>query len=195
MKKITSEFYNRDTLDVAKDLLGKRLVRVIDTDVLVTKITEVEAYKANIDKACHAYGNKYTERTKTMYGKPGIAYVYLIYGMYYCFNVVTEAENIPSAVLIRGVEPIKNIDIMSKLRYKKEYNQLNNYQKKNFSNGPGKLCMALNIDKQFNGYNLTNNQLYICENKEQTQLDIKVGKRINIDYAEEAKDFMWRFYL
>ena len=131
-----------------------------------------------------------------MFGKAGIAYVYLIYGMYYCFNIVTEKEGEPSAVLVRGAEPISNINKMSLMRYNKEYNDLTNYQKKNFANGPGKLCKALNITKKQNELDLQSEELHIAKKeKEDIMLDIKVGKRINIDYAEEAKDFLWRFYI
>ncbi|TCK90625.1 DNA-3-methyladenine glycosylase [Natranaerovirga hydrolytica] len=195
MEKLTKSFYERDTLTVAQDLLGKLLVREIDGEKLICQITEVEAYIADIDKACHAYGGKKTERTKVMFGPAGYAYVYLIYGMYHCLNVVTEAEGTPCAVLIRGVKPIKNIEKMSVLRYGKKYNELNAYQRKNFSNGPGKLCKALQITKKENKMDLLSDALYICKENEIINYDIKKGKRINIDYAEEAKDFLWRFYL
>ncbi|TCT14622.1 DNA-3-methyladenine glycosylase [Natranaerovirga pectinivora] len=197
MKKLERDFYNRHTLEVSKDLLGKYIVRRIDDEEVLCKITEVEAYIGRIDKACHAYGNRLTERTKVMFGLPGYAYVYLIYGMYYCLNVVTEGEGEPSAVLIRGVEPVSNIGKMSLLRYGKAYDELSKYQIKNFSNGPGKLCKALGITKSENGLDLLGDDLYICDSREiiDLELDVKVGKRINIDYAEEAVDFLWRFYL
>lgn len=192
MMRLKKDFYTRDALVVAKELLGKYLVREINGHTLVSMITETEAYKSN-DKACHAYNYNLTPRTSTMFKEGGIAYVYFTYGMYHCFNVVTDKENEPSAVLIRGIEPIEDIEYMSLLRYKKPYNELTKYQLKNFSNGPGKLSMAYGIDKSLNGENLEGNTLYITEGKAVTSY--KTSKRIGIDYSEEAKDYLWRFYL
>jgi DNA-3-methyladenine glycosylase len=195
MRKLPREFYNRPTLEVAKDLLGKLLVRFINGQTLVCRINEVEAYIGKIDKASHAFGGKLTPRTEVMFGPPGKAYVYLIYGMYYCLNVVTEPEGEPCAVLIRGATPIENIEMMSQIRYGKDYNCLTKYQIKNFMNGPGKLCKALDITKEQNTGDLLGEDLYICENPQPFVAPIKISKRINIDYAEEAKDFLWRFYI
>lgn len=102
MEKLTRDFYNRDTVTVARDLLGNYLVRVLDGETLVCRITETEAYVGRCDKACHAYGYKRTARTETLFAKPGTAYIYLIYGMYNCLNFVTEPEGEPAAVLIPG---------------------------------------------------------------------------------------------
>ncbi len=196
-KKLPESFYLQDTLTVAKNLLGKYIVRIKDNTPLILKITETEAYIGSIDKACHAHPNKRTPRTETMFLKGGNAYVYLIYGMYHCLNIVTEKENIPCAVLIRGAVPVpsSNLNALSLLRYGKSYNELTPYQLKNFANGPGKLCKALEITKSFDKESLSGNKLYICEGETVDEEKIKVGKRINIDYAEEAKDFMWRFYI
>lgn len=106
MEKLTRDFYNRDTVTVARDLLGNYLVRVLDGETLVCRITETEAYVGRCDKACHAYGYKRTARTETLFAKPGTAYIYLIYGMYNCLNFVTEPEGEPAAVLIRGLEAV-----------------------------------------------------------------------------------------
>ncbi len=183
----------QDTLTVAKELLGKYIVRNINNNVMCMKITETEAYIGAIDKACHAYGGKRTSRTETLYNMGGCAYVYMIYGMYFCLNVVTEKQDVAAAVLIRGGEPVENLDYMSNLRYGKNYNELSKYQIKNFSNGPGKLCKAMGIDKELNNADLMCDSLYITLGEEITEF--KTGKRINIDYAQEAKDFLWRFYL
>lgn len=193
MMKLDRDFYLQDTLTVAKQLLGKYIVREIDGVRLSVKITETEAYIGSIDKACHCYGEKITPRTKIMYYMGGYAYVYLIYGMYYCLNVVTEKQGNGCAVLIRGAEPVNELEYMSNLRYNKPYNELSAYQLNNFANGPGKLCKALNITKELNEQDLLGNTLYITEGEKVTQFN--VGKRINIDYAQEAKDFLWRFYL
>jgi DNA-3-methyladenine glycosylase len=195
MKKLQRDFYNRDTILVAKELLGKTITRVINNVSLECIITEVEAYTGIDDKACHTYGGKRTKKTEVMWGKEGHAYVYIIYGMYCCLNVVTEEEGNPCAVLIRGVVPKKNISKMCEYRYNKEYKDLTKYQIKNFSNGPGKLCKALNIDKSQNGFDLLGDELYISEGILVNNKDILIGKRINIDYAEEAKDYLWRFYI
>ena len=194
MKKLDRSFYCRDTLIVAKELLGKKIVRVIDGEKLEGIINEVEAYKGIEDKACHTYGGKRTPKTEVMWQEEGHAYVYIIYGMYNCLNIVTEKEGNPCAVLIRGIIPIKNKDIMSINIYNKTYHNLNKYQKKNFSNGPGKLCKALKISREENGLDLLGDELYICEGYIINNNEIKAGKRINIDYAKEAKDYLWRFY-
>ncbi len=191
MKKLTREFYNRDTLQVARELIGKILVRECGGNTLSARIIETEAYIGAIDKASHCYKGV-TDRTKVMFGPPGYAYVYLIYGMYYCFNVVTEGEGCGSAVLIRGIEPIGNKEIMSFNRYGKLLKDITKQQLKNISNGPGKLCKALNISKNENKLDLTKDELYIIDDGFK-DFNIERSKRINIDYAEEAKDFLWRF--
>ena len=195
MEKLTKDFFTRDALTVGKELIGKYLVREINNEKIIVKITETESYLGDIDKACHAYGGKITDRTKTFYLDGGTIYFYLIYGMYYCFNIITDTVNKPSAVLIRGAEPVENIEKLSILRYNKPYEELTSYQKKNFLNGPGKLCKGLNIDKRFNEKSILDNDIYILDNKDFDKSLIKTGKRINIDYAEEAKDFLWRFFI
>jgi len=196
INKLSREFYLQDTISIAKKLLGKYIIRVINNKKLIVKINETEAYISDIDKACHAYNGKRTQRTEIMFSEGGKAYIYMIYGMYYCLNVVTEKKDKACAVLIRGAELIKddNIDFISNLRYGKNYNELTNYQIKNFLNGPGKLCKALNIDKNLNGCDLLGDKLFIIGDEKEILKNIKKDKRINIDYAQEAKDFLWRFH-
>lgn len=196
MKKLSADFYDRDTLTVARELLGKYLVRVIDGQPLTVRITETEAYIGRMDKACHAYGYKRTARTETLFAPPGTAYIYLIYGMYHCLNFVTEAENEPAAVLIRAGEPLSpaDADAIARRRFGCEVSQMSAYQRKNFLNGPGKLCKGLSLTKAQNGLSLTRDTLYVLDSGETPQ-SIHVSKRIGIDYAEEAADFPWRFYL
>lgn len=194
MKKLDREFYNRDTILVARELLGKVIVHEINGQKLSGKIVEAEAYMGVTDKAAHSYGGRRTSRVEVMYGKPGFAYVFIIYGMYYCFNTVTREEGTPQAVLIRAVEPIEGIDLMAENRFKKPYNQLTKSQMKNLTNGPGKLCGALLIDKTQNGEDLCGNKLYI-EEGDNEKFNIIAAKRVGIDYAEEAKDYPWRFYI
>ncbi|WP_350345053.1 DNA-3-methyladenine glycosylase [Proteinivorax tanatarense] len=190
--QLGESFYTKSALYVAKNLIGKKLVRrVNDNKVLVSRIVETEAYIGPEDKACHAYNNKRTNRTENMFLEGGLAYIYLIYGLHHCLNVVTGPIDKPEAVLIRAVEPLEGKEIM-------KYNRKVNISDiKKLTNGPGKLCQALQIDMSLNGYNLVNGTaLYITEDKgNQVNLDIAAAKRINIDYAQEYKDNLWRFYL
>ncbi|NLL70212.1 MAG: DNA-3-methyladenine glycosylase [Epulopiscium sp.] len=193
MNPLYADFYQRDTLEVAPDLLGKYLVREIHGHRLIGKIVETEAYKGPIDKGAHSYNYKRTPRTEVMFGPPGYAYVYLIYGMYYCLNVVTEAEGEPCAVLIRGVEPVAGQEHMAFLRYQKSLEEITSTQEKNLTNGPGKLCRAFHITKEQNGQPLWEKDFYIHSGEPLDTSQIIMSKRINIDYAEEAKDFLWRY--
>lgn len=194
MTKLIRSFYNRDARLVAEDLIGKVLVRKYEDKIIRARIIETEAYIAEIDKASHAYGGKITPRTKIMFGPPGYTYVYFIYGMYYCMNFVTEEEGTCSAVLIRGADPVENIQEMCINRYNKKLEDLSKSQIKNLSNGPGKLCNALNITKEHNGTDLLSDEIYV-EDDEFKDFNVEKTKRINIDYAEEAKDFLWRYIL
>lgn len=202
MARLSREFYNGDTVEVAKALLGKYLVRRLpDGTVLAGRLTETEAYVGRCDKACHAYNYRRTERTATLFGPPGHAYIYLIYGMYHCLNVVTEPEGEPAAVLIRAMEPVAGTDTIRRPRF--EDKPLTTYRKKNFLNGPGKLCKGLSLTKAENGLDLTEDTLYLCDSPldfgvpltERPKERICAGPRIGIDYAEEARDFPWRFWL
>lgn len=192
--KLNRSFYSRDTITVAKELLGKIIIHNTGDFILKGKIVETEAYLGLKDKAAHSYGGKKTKRVMTMYGLPGTAYVYLIYGMYYCFNIVTKEEGVPEAVLIRGIEPIEGIEQMAINRFGKPYIDLSKSQKKNLSNGPGKLSIAFNIDKNLDKEDLCGDKLYL-ETGENENFDIVETTRIGIDYAEEAKDFPYRFYI
>lgn len=164
---LTETFYSRSTLKVARDLLGCHLNRRLPSgEILSAEITEVEAYTAN-DPACHAFKGK-TKRTTVLFGPAGRAYVYFIYGMYYCLNVVTEPEGIPGAILIRGL-------LGSGL------------------NGPGKICKQWQIDSSFNGLSLLNPDLSLWITKQlgATKPLIQTSTRIGIS---QAQDKLWRFY-
>ena len=192
-KRFNREFFTQDTEVVAKELLGNYLIRETKQSRTIGKILEVEAYLGPNDKASHAYNFKKTERTKTMYMKPGTLYVYLIYGLYHCLNVITEPEQMPCAVLIRQLYPIEGIELMVENRSVKS--------RKNFKNlldGPGKLCMALNITKEdFNGKDscTIDSKLYFTYGKKIRIKNIVAKKRIGIEYAEEDKDRLLRFTL
>ncbi len=195
--KLPRKFYNRNTLSVAKELLGKVIVRKTREGVMKGIIVEDEAYIGPEDKGSHSYGGRRTKRNEVMYGLPGRAYVYQIYGMYFCLNVVTRKLGMPEAVLIRAVQPIQGIELMAKNRrieLKSEKDEIK------ISNGPGKLCKAMKIDKSLNGADLLGDEIYI-ENPPKNVLTkfgsfkIQSSPRIGIDYAEEYRDVPWRFYI
>lgn len=202
MARLSREFYAQDTLKAAQALLGKFLVRRLDGELLAGRIVETEAYVGRCDKACHAYNYRRTARTETLFAPPGTAYIYLIYGMYHCLNFVTEPEGEPAAVLLRGLEPAAGAETMARLRYGDK--PLTAYRERNFLNGPGKVCRALGLTRSENGLDLTGDTLFICDRPEDAGLPpfpapqkerIAAGPRIGVDYAEEARDFPWRFRL
>jgi DNA-3-methyladenine glycosylase len=184
--KLPRSFYSRSTLDVASDLLGKVLVRRLDRRKLAGKIVETEAYVGPHDLACHA-SKGHTPRTSVMFGPPGYAYVYMIYGFYFCLNVVTEPLGYAAAVLIRAVEPLENLDLMRAFRNNPEHAT-------NIASGPGKLCMAMSIDRQLNGADLLGTTIWI-EDRELDPGPILTSPRVGVDYAGEYKDKPWRFFL
>lgn len=194
MEKLKRDFYLRDTLVVAKDLLGKHLVHETQGFRVAGRIVETEAYIGPEDKGSHSYGGKRTSRNEVMYHIGGTSYVYLIYGMYYCFNVVTEQTDVPAAVLIRAVEPVEGEENMSELRYGMKFSSLSSRQKTSMCNGPGKLCMAMGIGKAENGLDLCKSKLYIRDSQNES-FNIKTSPRINIDYAGEYADKPWRFFI
>lgn len=189
-------------METARALLGKCLVRVRNSETLACRITETEAYIGRCDKACHAYNYRKTERTSTLFLAPGHAYIYFIYGMYHCLNFVAEPEGEPAAVLIRGGEPLAGTDTMWRLRYGDK--PVTPYRKKHFLDGPGKLCMALDLTTRENRLDLVEGDtLYVCDTPADAGLPcpppvgerICAGPRIGVDYAQEARDFPWRFWL
>ena len=187
--KLPREFYTRpNVLHVARDLLGKLLVVPNKNGKRVSgKIVEVEAYRGPQDRAAHSYGGRRTKRTETMYGIGGTAYVFFVYGMYYQFNVVTGAAETPHAVLIRAVEPVEGIELMRKRRHSQPDHHL--------TNGPGKLCIALDIDRRLDGDDLLGQKVWLEEDAKIPRSRIMSGPRIGIDYAAEWKDKPWRFWI
>ena len=187
MKTLDRKFYRRGTLQVARALLGKKLVRQIGHIRLSGMITETEAYCGSGDSACHAHRGK-TQRNAVMFGKPGHAYVYFTYGMHYMLNLVTEEENNPCAVLIRAILPLDGINQMESRRKKKGAE---------LTNGPAKLCQAFSIDKSLNGWDLTcGKELWVENYKKIPAKSIITTPRIGIDYAkDEHKNAPWRFLL
>lgn len=183
------EYFLGDALKIGPEILGDFLIRKIGNKIIKTKIVEVEAYVGPEDKGAHTYNNKKTSRTEPMFFEGGHAYVYLIYGMYNCINIVCQKEGKPEALLIRGLEPLNEFDFLfeNRNKVKKIYN---------LTNGPGKLCSALKIDREFSGYDLISGKdLYLEKNENKENIEVVHSKRIGIDYAEEYKDKLWRFYL
>ncbi len=181
-------FYNRDTLEVARDLLGCWLVRQLDGELMAARIVETEAYRGSEDSACHAHRRR-TPRTEAMFGPPGHAYVYLVYGMHWLLNVVTQPEGNPCAVLIRAVEPVIGEPAMRAWR---------SVAGRNLCNGPGKLTRALLIDNALYGHDMTQNSdpsngLWITSGEPLSA--IASGPRVGIDYAQPAdRDAPWRLW-
>lgn len=174
MQKLSRTFYNRDTLEVARDLLGKYLVHKQNNIEYIAKIVEVEAYIGTHDLASHS-SRGLTSRNQPMFGPPGYAYIYLIYGIHHCFNVVTEKRGSGSAVLIRAVEPLKNI-------VKRTC-------------GPGLLTKAMHIDKSFNGHDLASDDLYIAETNSGDSFIVVERPRIGVGYAQSWAKALFRFYI
>lgn len=189
MKKVLQQsFYKQDTHIVAKNILGKVLTRRQNNITYTGRITEVEAYVGEDDLACHASKGK-TKRTKIMYGAPGHAYVYLIYGMYHCVNIVTEPKNFPAAVLIRALEPLSGIEQMHTLRHTHNIH--------NLTTGPGKLCQAMNITREHNGIDVTKSkELYITDDGFSVdEKGIISTPRIGVEYAKHCAAYPWRYYI
>ncbi len=189
MHKIQPNLYlNGDVTLVAQLLLGKKLCTSINGYYCSGMITETEAYAGINDKASHAYNHKRSSRNEVMYHSGGIAYVYLCYGLHHLFNVVTNVEGIPQAVLIRAIEPIDGIEWMIKRR---KYNKID----PNLSNGPGKLTQALGINMVDNGSNLNGKRIWIEEFRSIPEQQIISTTRIGIDYAEEDALLPYRYYI
>jgi DNA-3-methyladenine glycosylase len=183
-QRLPRKFYARPVLIVAKELLGKLLVRKTEDGSIVARIVEAEAYGGSDDPASHAYRGL-TERNRVMFGKPGFAYVYFIYGNHYCLNVKAETEGIPGAVLVRAVEIIQGMKLARRNR--------GLHSLKELSNGPGKLTKALHISKAENGLDLIKSkELYICESGEDNRWEISNSPRVGI---KEGIDNLWRFYI
>ena len=186
-KKIEPQIYLKNPFEVATEyLLGSYLCSVTDKNLTIGKITEVEVYIGAEDKASHAYKNKLTKRTVTMFKKGGCAYVFFVYGMYNQFNVVVSEEGVPNAILIRALEPIEGIETMQKRR--------NCPNLKNLTTGPGKLCQAMGITKsEHDGISLCSDKIWISPKTQ--NYEYVSAKRVGIDYAQEYKDKLWRFYI
>jgi DNA-3-methyladenine glycosylase len=192
--RLTREFFARDTLSVARDLLGQRLVRtlpsreggVTEGKRVAGRIVELEAYIGEEDEASHARPGR-TARNAAMYAPPGHAYVYLIYGMYHCLNLVTEHEGYPAAILVRALEPLEGLELMRERRDGRPDEQL--------TSGPGRLCQALSIDRRLDGADLCapGACLFVEADEPVPDEKVAVGPRINVRGNEAALKAPWRF--
>lgn len=205
------DFYRTDALTLAESLLGKTLVHRISGVELAGVITETEAYMGVIDRASHAYGGRRTARTETMFLEGGHAYVYLIYGIYSCMNITANEDGNPEAVLIRGVYPVGGADAMYKAylakgRRKKtvsgSFDHLTKRELFSLTNGPGKLCISMQIDRTLDRWNMTfensvntetNSSAFFVRDDGYRVSEIERSPRIGIDYAGEAAAYPWRF--
>lgn len=186
-------FYQKDTLTVSRGLLGKILIHESSQGPTSGRIVETEAYLGPEDQAAHSAGGRYTARNEVMFGQKGHAYVYFIYGLYYCFNITTGSiSRKPEAVLIRALEPVTGQNTMEKRRKLKK---LKNAKPINLTNGPSKLCIAMDITKKQNKTDLTSPPLYIEDAPLVSEEDIMKTTRIGIDYAGTWKNKPWRFYI
>jgi DNA-3-methyladenine glycosylase len=183
-------FYEQDTIVVAKNLLGKILVNESSQSTTAGKIVETEAYRGPEDQAAHSSGGRRTARNEVMFGQKGYAYVYFIYGMYYCFNVTAgDVYGKPEAVLLRALEPVEGIEIMAKRR------GATLGKVANLASGPSRLCMAMDITKALNKTDLTAKPLYIKDAPQIPKEEILEKSRVGVDYAGEWKNKLWRFYI
>ncbi len=189
-KPLPREFYLRDAIQVARELIGKELVHCSSAGITSGVIVETEAYMGVTDPASHAFGGLRSKRTAVMYLPGGRAYIYLIYGMYNCMNVTTQKEGVPECVLIRALQPVRGMEIMRARRGLKNPESLIN-----LTNGPGKLCQAMEIGTDLYGVDLCEKRLFVQEAEIPTAGEVGASRRLNIEYSGSARDFEWRFYL
>lgn len=184
---LTRDFFARPTLQVARDLLGARLVHIENGQRLAGWITETEAYIGEADQACHARAGR-TPRTQVMYGPPGHAYVYFTYGMHWCLNFVTEAESFPAAVLLRAIQPCEGLEVIATRRSPQP--------PAHWTDGPGKVCQALGIDQRHNGLDLCSpdSELFIEFGPPIPPENVTIGPRVGLNSVPEPwKSMPWRF--
>lgn len=187
LNKLSRSFFSRETIDVAYELIGKKIVRHLDDELLIGRIIETEAYRGMDDAASHAYRGR-TNRNIPMFGPPGYTYVYFIYGMHWLFNISAHIDGIPGGILIRALAPEQGLVTMQKLRDGKPPHQL--------TNGPARLAQALKLDVSFNNIDLvTHPELYLTEGTLKHDETIETGPRIRVPGDQLAKIRPWRFWI
>lgn len=177
-------FYDREVLDIAPELIGTILVHRSSEGTTAGRIVECEAYRGPEDLAAHSAGGRRTKRTEAMFGPPGRTYMFLLYGVNWAFNVVVAAEGTPHAILVRAIEPIHGLDLMSKRRGVEAHRTI-------LTNGPGKLTGAMGLDASHYGEDLCASRLFIAPG---TSSIVGTSARINVDYAGEHAALPWRYY-
>ncbi|HRO68421.1 MAG TPA: DNA-3-methyladenine glycosylase [Pseudobdellovibrionaceae bacterium] len=187
-RRLKKSFFQRDTETVARELLGKVMCRALRNGrILRGRVVETEAYLGLIDRACHTYGGRNTSRTNVIWGEGGHAYVYLIYGMYDCFNVVTLKKNEPEAVLVRALEPLDGDDYWEQ--------ELPHLKRRDWLKGPGRLCRALQITRKLTGVPLDGPEIWFEEGEDLREKEIASSERIGVAYAGEAAKWPLRFFV
>jgi DNA-3-methyladenine glycosylase len=186
MKPLSREFHGRDAVTVARALLGKIVVHETAEGVAVARIVETEAYRGPADRASHSWGGRRTARNEVMYGPPGRAYVYFIYGMHWCLNVVTAEEGVPEAVLVRAAEPLEGAELMRARRGVAVADA-------ELLRGPGNLCRALGITGERNGADLALPPLFVADAPAVRASRVRETPRIGVDYAGADSALPWRF--
>lgn len=182
------DFYARDVLEVARDCIGTLLVHESATGTLIGRVVEAEAYRGPEDRAAHSYGGRRTPRTEVMFGPPGHAYVFFVYGMHWHVNLVTGPVDAPQAVLLRSVEPLSGAELMAARRGIAP-------DRRELTNGPGKLCQAFGIDREFYGADLCRGPLYLARAPAHLPAPrLGTSPRSGIDYAGPWRDRPWRFF-
>lgn len=189
---LTPEFFRRDVIDVARNLLGQILIRRKGSQLFLGRIIETEAYLGLEDPSCHSFHGKITDRTRPFYLEGGHIYVYMIYGVHYCLNFITGDSQTPEAVLIRAVEPLYGIEEMIKNRGLKN---ISTSSVKNLCNGPGKICSAFEIDKRDNGSLIDPKNIGVLKDKNVSNLDIKSSERIGLNPGQDCSSWPLRFYI
>jgi len=196
---LEEDFWNLPTLEAAHHLLGRYLVHETPAGKLVGRIVETEAYLGPDDRAAHSYGGKVTRRNRVMFGPPGYAYVYFIYGMHECLNVVTAEAGVPHAVLIRALEPVAGAAEMARRRglspEEVERRLAQGLPEPRLTSGPGRLTQALGITRAHYGHDLRRPPLFLTRGEPVPDRLVGRSPRIGIDYAGEARDYPWRFFI
>ncbi|MFC7373276.1 DNA-3-methyladenine glycosylase [Fictibacillus iocasae] len=191
-----NSFFSQPTLQLAQSLIGMELVHESKEGITSGIIVETEAYMGPEDRAAHSYGGRRTKRTEVMFDQPGSIYMYFIYGMHVCFNIVSGPPGKPEAVLIRALEPVSGIALMEKRRYSSWKRSPAQARKiMHLTSGPGKLCQAMGLGLELYGSKMNKGPVFLKENKKIPASMIEAGPRINVHYAGEAAEYPWRFWL
>jgi DNA-3-methyladenine glycosylase len=187
-RKLPREFYARPALEVARDIVGRRLVHTTLEGTTAGIVVEAEAYTGVDDPASHAYRGRRTARNEVMWGPPGYAYIYPIYGMYLCFNAVCGSVGEPQGTFIRAVRPTEGLELMA---FRRGFTVVDKVTERQLCNGPSKLCLAFGITRSLNGADVCGDELYFTDGH--VPGEVVAARRVGVDYAGEGKEWPWRF--